>query len=137
MRQLGRIQAGVPGRALGRPDVLGGRGGHAPLEHEPSGGGHDAVAGRLTLAGPPGRPRRCVTVQVATLEAGLAAQAPAELLAPFAAEQTALAAAGLPEGIPTPGTPMPDGELIDVHGKAITLEQARAGGPAVVVFYRG
>ena len=75
--------------------------------------------------------------KVATLEAGLAAQAPAELLAPFAAEQAALEAAGLPDGLPTPGTPMPDGKLIDVHGEAITLEQARAGRPAVVVFYRG
>jgi peroxiredoxin len=75
--------------------------------------------------------------QVATLEAGLAAQAPAEVLAPFAAEQAALEAAGLPEGIPAPGTPMPDGKLVDVHGRATTLEQARGGQPAVVVFYRG
>ena len=75
--------------------------------------------------------------QVATLEAGLVAQAPAELLAPFAAEQAALDAAGLPEGIPTPGTPMPDGNVVDVHGEATTLKQARAGRPAVVVFYRG
>ena len=75
--------------------------------------------------------------QVATMEAGLAAQAPAELLAPFAAEQAALAAAGVPEGIPVPGDPMPDGKLLDVDGQATTLEQARGGRPAVVVFYRG
>src|SRR5213593_1991207 len=75
--------------------------------------------------------------QVATMEAGLAAHAPAELLAPFAAEQVALAAAGLPEGIPVPGDPMPDGKLLDVDGQPTTLEQARGGRPAVVVFYRG
>lgn len=75
--------------------------------------------------------------QVVTLEAGLAAQAPAELLAPFAAEQAALDAAGLPTGLATPGTAMPDGNLIGVHGEATTLKEARAGRPAVVVFYRG
>ena len=75
--------------------------------------------------------------QIAGLEAGLAAQAPLELLAPFAAEQAALDAAGLPAGVPTPGTPMPDGKLIDVHGAPTTLEEARAGRVAVVVLYRG
>ena len=75
--------------------------------------------------------------QVATMEAALAAQAPAEVLAPFVAEQAALDAAGLPSGIPAPGTPMPDGKLVDIHGQPTTLEQARGGRPAVVVFYRG
>jgi peroxiredoxin len=32
---------------------------------------------------------------------------------------------------------MPDGELLDVEGRPTTLEAARAGRPAVVVFYRG
>ncbi|MCA1843257.1 MAG: AhpC/TSA family protein [Actinobacteria bacterium] len=71
------------------------------------------------------------------MEAALAAQAPVELLAPFAAEQATLEAAGLPEGIPSAGTLMPDGKLVDVHGRPTTLEQARGGRPAVVVFYRG
>ncbi|MCA1845576.1 MAG: AhpC/TSA family protein [Actinobacteria bacterium] len=71
------------------------------------------------------------------MEGALAAQAPAEVLAPFVAEQAGLEAAGLPDGIPAPGTPMPDGKLVDVHGQPTTLEQARGGRPAVVVFYRG
>ena len=75
--------------------------------------------------------------QITGLEAGLAAQAPLELLAPFATEQATLDAAGLPAGIPATGESMPDGKLVDVHGQPTTLEQARAGRAAVVVFYRG
>ena len=44
---------------------------------------------------------------------------------------------GVPEGVAAPGTPMPDGALLDVDGNDTTLAAARAGGPAVVVFYRG
>ncbi|MBP2472089.1 peroxiredoxin [Crossiella equi] len=75
--------------------------------------------------------------QVAELTTAMAQQAPAELLAPFAAEQAALAAAGLPAGIAQPGTGMPDGALLDVHGTATSLAATRDGRPAVVVFYRG
>ncbi len=75
--------------------------------------------------------------QIAALETGMAAQVPVELLRPFAAEQAALDAAGLPAGLPAAGTPMPDGKLLDVHGLPTTLEQARAGRAAVVVLYRG
>ena len=32
---------------------------------------------------------------------------------------------------------MPDGDLLDAHGRPTTLTAARAGQPAVVVFYRG
>jgi peroxiredoxin len=75
--------------------------------------------------------------QVAGLEAGHAPQLPAAALQAFATEQAGLAAAGLPDGIRGVGTAMPDGELLDVHGQPATLEAARAGRRAVVVFYRG
>jgi len=75
--------------------------------------------------------------QVAGLEAGLGPQLPAAALQAFAAEQAGLAAAGPPDGVAAPGTAMPDGDLLDVHGEPATLEAARGGRPAVVVFYRG
>ncbi|MDT7746849.1 MAG: hypothetical protein QOD96_511 [Pseudonocardiales bacterium] len=78
-----------------------------------------------------------IAEQVATLTEGLAARAPAEVLAPFARERADLDAGGLPAGIPTPGAPMPDGKLLDVRGEPTTLALARAGRAAVVVFYRG
>ena len=47
--------------------------------------------------------------------------------------------AGLPEGYPTGpevGEKLPDFTLPDAFGKNVTLHEARAGRPAVVVFYR-
>lgn len=75
--------------------------------------------------------------QVAALEAGLAPQLPTPALQAFATEQAALDAAGVPAGVARVGTPIPDGDLLDVHGEPTTLDAARAGRPAVVVFYRG
>jgi peroxiredoxin len=78
-----------------------------------------------------------IATQVAELTANLAAHAPAEVLAEFKGEQAALNAAGLPEGVPAPGAPMPDGRLLDVHGDTTSLAEQRHGRAAVVVFYRG
>jgi peroxiredoxin len=75
--------------------------------------------------------------QVVAVKAGMATQLPAEVLEAFGAEQAGLDADGAPSGVARAGTPMPDGELLDVRGEATSLEQARAGRPAVVVFYRG
>lgn len=75
--------------------------------------------------------------QVAVVNKGMATHAPAEALLAFRAEQSGLDAAGVPAGIAEVGSPMPDGALLDVRGNATTLEQARSGRPAVVVFYRG
>jgi peroxiredoxin len=36
-----------------------------------------------------------------------------------------------------PGATVPDGQLLDVYGQPVTLHTALAGGPAVLVFYRG
>ena len=43
----------------------------------------------------------------------------------------------MPAGVSAPGAVMPDADLLDVHGATTSLAQARAGRPAVVVFYRG
>ena len=71
------------------------------------------------------------------MTAGMSDQLPTETLAVFHAEQRGLAAAGLPAGVARPGTPLPDGELLDVRGATTSLTAIRAGRPAVVVFYRG
>ncbi|HEY2441862.1 MAG TPA: peroxiredoxin-like family protein [Streptosporangiaceae bacterium] len=75
--------------------------------------------------------------QVAVFHAGVASQIPADVLAAFGAEQAALDAAGQPDGVAAAGAPMPDGQLLDVHGEPTTLAQASGGRLAVVVFYRG
>lgn len=62
---------------------------------------------------------------------------PAEASGAFAAEQAALDARGVPAGVATPGTALPDAELLDVNGEVTTLARLRGGRPAVVVLYRG
>jgi peroxiredoxin len=68
---------------------------------------------------------------------GAGAAMPTEVMGTFVAEQVSLDAAGVPTGVSAPGAVMPDADLLDVHGVATSLAQARAGRPAVVVFYRG
>ena len=69
--------------------------------------------------------------------AGPATAMPAQVVDAFASEQVELDQAGVPTGVSAPGALMPDGDLLDVGGAATSLEQVRAGRPAVVVFYRG
>lgn len=78
-----------------------------------------------------------LSAQIEALNIGLAGQIPPEILATFTEEQDALSTTGIPTGVVTLGVPMPDGELLDVHGDATTLQQVRAGRPIVAVFYRG
>jgi peroxiredoxin len=55
-----------------------------------------------------------------------------------AAERDRLKADGVPTGVITPGTTLPDATLIDPFGIETTLYQTiSAGHPAVIVFYRG
>jgi peroxiredoxin len=75
--------------------------------------------------------------QVNEMVESLAAQAPPEALSAFGAEQADLDAAGVPEGVARPGTPMPDGDLVKVDGAPTRLGELRDGRAAVVVFYRG
>ena len=75
--------------------------------------------------------------QVAALRRGSGGQIPPAASAAFAAEQAALADAGVPEGVATAGAAMPDGALLDTDGRPTTLAEARGGKAAAVVFYRG
>jgi peroxiredoxin len=78
-----------------------------------------------------------IAEQVQEMHRNSAGRLPAEVAAKFAQDQADLEAAGKPAGAATPGTAMPDGDLLDAHGKPTTLAASTAGKPAVVVFYRG
>ncbi len=75
--------------------------------------------------------------QVGALQAGMATQLPADVAAAFAAEHDALRAAGTPAGVLTAGSPLPDADLLDAHGRPTTVAVTAAGRPAAVVLYRG
>lgn len=78
-----------------------------------------------------------IAEQAEAIAAGSASALPADIMAVFAADQVALDARGVPTDVVAPGTVMPDGDLLDVHGAPTSLAQLRNGSPAVVVFYRG
>jgi peroxiredoxin len=78
-----------------------------------------------------------IAEEVEVLHKGFVGQIPDQVLSTFFAEQKILDAAGVPESAAKAGSAMPDGDLLDARGQATTLTAARAGKPAVVVFYRG
>ena len=78
-----------------------------------------------------------IAEQVAGYHRASAGQLPAEIAEAFAAEPRELAAAGHLDGVAQPGTPLPDGKLLDVEGQPTTLAGTLDGKPAVIVFYRG
>jgi peroxiredoxin len=78
-----------------------------------------------------------IAEQAATHERDVMSQIPAPALEAFQAEKAAIADRQLPAGIAAPGTPLPETELLDVHGAPTTLAARRDGKPAVLVFYRG
>jgi peroxiredoxin len=69
--------------------------------------------------------------------AGFASNAPAHIVQTFRNERDRFDAFGVPADIPAIGSPLPEAELLDVHGNTIRLSEARGGKPAVIVFYRG
>ena len=75
--------------------------------------------------------------QVADMHASMTAQPPNAVMGAFGREQAALAAAGLPDGVAAPGTPIPDAGLLDVDGSPATLYAVTGDRTAVLVFYRG
>jgi peroxiredoxin len=81
--------------------------------------------------------RPLIAEQVTQLNAQVASQAPAEALAAFAEEQTELDAAGVPANVASAGSAIPDGKLLSPEGQPVSLQDARQGRAAVVVFYRG
>ncbi len=75
--------------------------------------------------------------QVGDFEAIAVKQLPAEIWATFSATQAALTAAGVPARVATPGTRLPDVQLIDAAGVSTSLHTVTGGRPVVIVFYRG
>lgn len=67
----------------------------------------------------------------------MAGQLPDGVANAFAAERAGLRANGMPAGVAVPGEPMPDVQLLDVHGAPTTLAKATGGRSSVVVLYRG
>jgi peroxiredoxin len=78
-----------------------------------------------------------IAEQVAVVAQNAAQRLPPEVLATFGADLVALDAAGIPTGVLTEGSPMPDGPVLDVEGATTTLSAVRGDRPAVLVFYRG
>jgi peroxiredoxin len=78
-----------------------------------------------------------IAEQAQALTATMTSQAPAGALSPFAAEQAALRAAGVPAGLAPLGFKVPDMPLVDVDGPSTSLYAVTGGRLAVLVFYRG
>ncbi|MGD1255930.1 peroxiredoxin-like family protein [Mycobacterium seoulense] len=78
-----------------------------------------------------------IAERVARFQQEMASQLPQDVADTFGAEQARLRAAGVPAGVAAPGTPMPDGQLLDVRGEPTTLAESVGGRSAVVVLYRG
>ena len=81
--------------------------------------------------------QQTIAEQVAAMNQAAAARPANPVMSVFADEQTRLAREPAPEVPLGPGAPVPDGQLLDVHGQPVTLHAALAGGPAVLMFYRG
>jgi peroxiredoxin len=81
--------------------------------------------------------RRTIADQVSELAKARASRDPDAPASPFALEQAALAAAGVPAGVISVGSKLPDAEMLDVHGQPTTLYDALGDQPAVLVTYRG
>ncbi|OBG31322.1 peroxiredoxin-like family protein [Mycobacterium sp. E3198] len=88
-------------------------------------------------AGTAGTDTATIAHRAAQLQQGMAGQLPTQVVEAFGAEQARLQAAGVPAGVAAPGAVMPDGRLLDVHGRPTTLAAAIGGRSAVVVLYRG
>ena len=78
-----------------------------------------------------------ISEQARAVAAGSTARLPADVIAAFTADRSALDARGVPPAVVAPGSVMPDGDLLDVHGAPTSLARLRGGRAAVVVFYRG
>jgi peroxiredoxin len=75
--------------------------------------------------------------RVAALRATIAARPPDNLRDAFRREQAGLAAGGLPAGLASTGTVLPDAALLDPHAAATSLHAVTGDATAVLVFYRG
>ncbi len=78
-----------------------------------------------------------IAEQADEIKAVGASRLPAEVVAAFASDQAALAAAGVPAGAVAVGDTLSAFALPDATGETRTLDELTADGPAVIVFYRG
>ena len=78
-----------------------------------------------------------IAEQVNEVKAAAASRLPAEVVAVFESDQAALTAGGVPAEAVSVGDTLAPFALSDATGQARTLEELTAGGPAVMVFYRG
>jgi peroxiredoxin len=78
-----------------------------------------------------------IAEQANEIKATAASRLPTEVVAVFASEQAALAAAGVPAGAVSVGDTLAPFALPDATGQTQTLEELTAHGPVVIVFYRG
>lgn len=78
-----------------------------------------------------------IAERVARFQQEMAGQLPQDVADTFGAEQARLRDGGVPSGVAATGTPMPDGQLLDVRGEPTTLAESIGGRGAVVVLYRG
>lgn len=78
-----------------------------------------------------------ISAQVDEFNTGFTAQIGPDLSAVFDQEQDALKAAGVPANAVAVGDTVADAQLIGLDGVSVSLAAITAGGPAVLVFYRG
>lgn len=78
-----------------------------------------------------------ISDQVHEMRSSRPSKAPNEPMDPFEAEQEALEAQGIPDGVIAAGSTLSDAKLLDPQGELISLYSALGEGQAVVVFYRG
>jgi peroxiredoxin len=78
-----------------------------------------------------------IAEQVNDMKAATADRLPPQIVAVFASDQAALAAAGVPAGAVAVGDTLSPFALPDATGQIRTLDELTADGPAVIVFYRG
>jgi peroxiredoxin len=78
-----------------------------------------------------------ISEQVTAMRAGRPPLSPDQPMNPFEAEQKALAAKGVRDGVIEVGSTLSDAELLDPYGVATSLYGALGADRTVVVFYRG
>jgi len=78
-----------------------------------------------------------IAEQTNEVKAAASGRLPAEVVAAFAADQAALAAAGIPADAVSVGETVAPFALPDASGQTQTLDELAGSGPLVVVFYRG
>src|ERR1700683_1009277 len=78
-----------------------------------------------------------IAEQSAEISTGAATHLPAAVAQVFADDQRAWRELGEPSGIIAVGDRLDDFALPDATGTEVTLSELVAGGPAVIVFYRG